>query len=110
MLTNVPDKFGKVTEKKFGGPSFFTQGGKRGLYKTTFFKLAAYDKLDKEVKSVLGPIQTQEQWNLYKWAHQSSYGINTIVKERTNVGKVTIFARSVLADHNQSGNYWDKGP
>jgi len=109
MLTSAPDKFGKVTEKKFGGPSFFTQGGKRGLYKTTYFKLAAYDKLDNEVKSVLGPIKTQDQWNLYKWAHQNSYGINTIVKERTNVGKVTIFARSVLADYDQSKNFWDKG-
>jgi hypothetical protein len=109
MLTSAPDKFGKVTEKKFGGPSFFTQGGKRGLYKTTYFKLAAYDKIDNEVKSVLGPIKTQDQWNLYKYAHESSYGINTIVKERTNVGKVTIFARSVLADYDQSKKFWDKG-
>jgi hypothetical protein len=109
MLTSAPDKFGQVTEKKFGGPSFFTQGGKRGLYKTTYFKLAAYDKLDNQVKSVLGPLKTQDQWNLYKWAHESSYGINTIVKERTNVGKVTIFARSVLADYSKSNNYWDKG-
>lgn len=109
MLTNTPDKFGKVTQKKFGGPSFFTQGGKRGLYKTNYFKLAGYDKLDAEAKSVLGPINTQDQWNFYKYAHESSYGINTIVKERTNVGKVTIFARSVLADYNQSKNFWDKG-
>jgi uncharacterized membrane protein YfcA len=109
MLTSAPDKFGKVTEKKFGGPSFFTQGGKRGLYKTTYFKLAAYDKIDNEVKSVLGPIKTQDQWNLYKYAHESSYGINTIVKERTNVGKVTIFARSVLTDYDQSKKFWDKG-
>jgi uncharacterized membrane protein YfcA len=109
MLTSAPDKFGKVTEKKFGGPSFFTQDGKRGLYKTTYFKLADYDKIDNEVKSVLGPIKTQDQWNLYKYAHESSYGINTIVKERTNVGKVTIFARSVLADYDQSKKFWDKG-
>jgi len=109
MLTSSPDKFGSVTQKKFGGPSFFTQGGKRGLYKTNYFKLAGYDKLDAEAKSVLGPIKTQDQWNFYKYAHESSYGINTIVKERTNVGKVTIFARSVLADYNQSKNFWDKG-
>lgn len=109
MLTSAPDKFGKVSEKKFGGPSFFTQGGKRGLYKTTYFKLAPYDKLDSQVKAVLGPLKTQDQWSLFKWAHESSYGINTIVKERTNVGKVTIFARSVLTDYSKSGNYWDKG-
>ncbi len=109
MLTTTPDKFGKVTEKKFGGPSFFTQGGKRGLYSTTFFKLAGYDKLDDATKSVLGPIKTVDQWNFFKYAHESSFGIETVVKEKTKVGKVTIFARSVLADYNQSTNYWDKG-
>jgi uncharacterized membrane protein YfcA len=109
MVTTAPDKFGKVTEKKFGGPSFFTQGGKRGLYSTTFFKLAGFDKLDGQAKSVLGPIKTNDQWNFYKYAHESSYGINTIGKERTNVGKVTIFSRSVLTDYSKSGNYWDKG-
>ena len=25
------------------------------------------------------------------------------------VGKVVIFARSVITDHTASGNYWDKG-
>ena len=109
MLSTAPDTFGKVTEKKFGGPSFFTQGGKRGLYKTTYFKLAGFDKLDNQAKSVLGPIKTEDQWNFYKYAHESSFGINTVVKERTNVGKVTIFARSVLTDFNKSGNFWDKG-
>jgi len=109
MLTSAPENFGKVTQKKFGGPSFFTQGGKRGLYKTTYFKLAGFDKLSPQAKSVLGPIKTDDQWNFYRYAHESGYGINTIVKERTNVGKVTIFARSVLADYNASGNYWDKG-
>jgi len=32
LLTTIPDKFGKIVKKKFGGPSFFTQNGKRGLY------------------------------------------------------------------------------
>ena len=72
MLTTAPDKFGKVTKKKFGGPSFFTQGGKRGLYSTTMFKLANFDQLEAEAKSVLGPIKTADQWNFYKYAHESS--------------------------------------
>jgi len=109
MLTTAPETFGKVSQKKFGGPSFFTQGGKRGLYKTNMFKLAQYDKLSPEAKSVLGPIKTAEQWNLLKYAHESGYGIETVVKEKTLVGKVTIFSRSVLADHTTSKNYWDKG-
>ncbi|MDH3574845.1 MAG: sulfite exporter TauE/SafE family protein [Desulfobacteraceae bacterium] len=109
MLTTNPDKFGKITKKKFGGPSFFTQKGKRGLYETTMFKLSKFDALDPEAKTSLSTIKTEQEWNFYKYAHESSYGINTIVKERTNVGKVTIFARSVLGDYNTSKNYWDKG-
>jgi len=109
ILTTRPEKFGKVAKKKFGGPSFFTQKGKRGLYDTTMFKLSTYDKLDEEAKSVLVNIKTAKDWNFFKYAHESNYGINTIVKEKTNVGKVTIFARSVLGDYNKTHNYWDKG-
>jgi len=109
MLTTNPEKFGKITKKKFGGPSFFTQKGKRGLYETTMFTLSNFDALDAEAKASLATIKTEQEWNFYKYAHESSYGINTIVKESTNVGKVTIFARSVLGDYNTSKNYWDKG-
>jgi len=109
MLTTNPEKFGKATKKKFGGPSFFTQKGKRGLYETTMFKLSKFDALDAEAKNMLATIKTVQEWNFYKYAHESSYGINTIVKEKTKVGKVTIFARSVLGDHNTTKNYWDKG-
>ncbi|RLB02308.1 MAG: sulfite exporter TauE/SafE family protein [Deltaproteobacteria bacterium] len=109
MLTTNPNKFGKVVPKKFGGPSFYTQGGKRGLYSTTMFKLAKYDQLDDEAKNSLGPIKTVEQWNFFKYAHEKSFGINTITKEATKKGKVTIFARSVLADQTKFPNYWNKG-
>ena len=109
MLTTNPEKFGKITKKKFGGPSFFTQKGKRGLYETTMFKLLKFDALDAEAKASLATIKTEQEWNFYKYAHESSYGINTVVKESTNVGKVTIFARSVLGNYNTSKNYWDKG-
>ncbi len=109
MLTTNPQKFGQVTKKKFGGPSFFTQKGKKGLYETTMFKLSKFDALDAKAKSMLATIKTVQEWNFFKYAHESSYGINTIVKEKTQVGKVTIFARSVLGDYNTTKNYWDKG-
>ncbi len=109
MLTTKPEYFGKVDKKKFGGPSFFTQKGKRGLYETTMFKLGKFDKLNEQAKTALTTIKTAEEWNFYKYAHQSSYGIETIVKEKTQVGNVTIFARSVLGDYNTTKNYWDKG-
>ncbi len=106
LLTTNRKAFGKDVDKKFGGPSFiFKKGG--GLYNTTMFKLKKnYD--DVGVKNMLGPIKTAEQWNMFKWAHENKYGINTIVKEGNKKGKVVIFSRSVLGDAS-SGNYWDKG-
>ncbi len=109
MLTSNPEKLGKVVKKKFGGPSFFTQKGKRGLYSTTMFKLNKWNDLNAKTKNMLGAINNEAEWNFYKYAHESSYGINTVTKELTRVGKVTIFSRSVLADHATSGSYWDKG-
>jgi hypothetical protein len=104
MLASNPAKFGEVTAKKFGGPSFLP-----GIYSTTMYKLANYDKLDPQALNVLGPIKSEEEWNFYKFAHESSYGINTITKEGTKRGKIVIFARSVLGDYSTTGNYWDKG-
>jgi len=104
MLTNKPDEFGEVVKKRFGGPSFIN-----GIYSTTMFKLAEWQNLGPQIKQVLGPLKTKADWDFFKYNHQTSYGINTVTKERTQVGKVTIFARSVLADAEKSGNYWDEG-
>jgi hypothetical protein len=57
---------------------------------------------------MLGPITTEAQWNFLRYAHENSFGINTIVKEGNKRGKVVIFARSVITDQT-SGKYWDKG-
>lgn len=107
MLTTKSADFGKTADKKFGGPSVLMSPGS-GIYSTTMYKLAKWDKVAEEAKPNLGPMSTKEQWNLLRFAHESGYGINTIVKEGAKRGKVVIFARSVLADES-SGNYWDKG-
>ena len=104
LLTTDPGKFGKKVDKRFGGPSFI-----KGIYKTTMFKLAGYDKLDAEAKNMLGPIKTKEQWNFFKYAHEKKFGINTITKEGSKIGQVVIFSRSVLGDYGKTKNYWDKG-
>lgn len=109
MLTNNPDAFGKVKDKKFGGPSVLLGKG-NGIFSTTMHYLEKdFNNLDATAKAALGPIQTADQWNFFRYAHQGNYGINTIVKEGSRVGKVVIFARSVIADHATTGNYWDKG-
>jgi uncharacterized membrane protein YfcA len=109
MITNNPDAFGKVGKKKFGGPSVILGKG-RGIYSTTMYYLnKKFGDIDPTAKAALGPIQTEDQWNFFRYAHQGGYGINTIVKEGSRVGKVVIFARSVITDYEKSGKYWDKG-
>ena len=104
ILTNNPEEFGSSSKKRFGGPSFAN-----GIYSTTMFNLKDWSQLPSEAKAVLGPITTQPEWAFFRFNHENSYGINTVTKERTQIGKVTIFARSVLSDYEKSGNYWDEG-
>jgi len=108
MLTTDTAAFGKEGKKRFGGPSFL-MGKTGGIYSTTMYYLKKkFGDIDAGAKSMLGPITSEDQWNFLRYANESSYGINTIVKESTNVGKVTIFSRTVMADQG-SGRYWDKG-
>ncbi len=104
ILTTESKQFGEVVKKRFGGPSFAS-----GIYSTTMFKLYDYSKLSDEIKGSLGPIENEQEWNFYRFNHEKSYGINTVTKERTQIGKVTIFARSVLTDYDKYQHYWDEG-
>ncbi|CCK78562.1 MULTISPECIES: sulfite exporter TauE/SafE family protein [Desulfobacula] len=107
LITNVPEKFGKVDKKKFGGPSVLLGKG-NGIYSTTMFYLKKnFDDVDATARAMMGPIATDKQWNFFRWANENAYGINTIVKEGNRKGKVVIFSRSVITDQS-SGNYWDK--
>ncbi len=111
VLTNNPTAFGKrVDDTKFGGPSVFLGKGRtKGLYSTYSYLLNDdFASIDEVAKKGLGPITTSEQWKFLKWANESKYGINTIVKEGNRVGKIVIFSRTILQDES-STNYWDKG-
>jgi uncharacterized membrane protein YfcA len=108
MITNVPEKFGKVDKKRFGGPSVLLKKG-QGLYSTTMFYLKEkFGDVDATARGMLGPIKSDDQWNFFRYANESGYGINTIVKESSRTGKVVIFSRSIIGDES-NGNYWDKG-
>ena len=109
VITTNPALFGQEGKKRFGGPSVLMGKG-QGIYSTTMFYLKKkFAEISPAAKVMLGPIQSEEQWNFLRYANESNYGINTIVKEGNNVGKVTIFSRTVITDHNTSGRYWDKG-
>ncbi len=107
LLTTAPEKFGKITKKKFGGPSVLMGKG-NGLYSTTMFYLnKKFEDVDADARAMMGPIKTAEQWNFLKYANEGKFGINTIVKEGSFIGKIVIFSRTVITDKS-SGNYWDK--
>ncbi|MCF8038462.1 MAG: sulfite exporter TauE/SafE family protein, partial [Desulfohalobiaceae bacterium] len=107
LLTTNPDAYGEKGKKKYGGPSVLLPKG-QGLYSTTMFYLKdSFGDLSAEARAMLGPIKSEEQWNFFRFANESKFGINTVVKEGTKVGKVVIFSKSILTDED-SGNYWDK--
>jgi uncharacterized protein len=108
LITNVPEKFGKIDKKRFGGPSVLMKKG-QGIYSTTMFYLKKkFGDVDEAARGMLGPIKSDEQWNFLRYANETGYGINTITKEGSKRGKIDIFSRSVITDQS-SGNYWDKG-
>ena len=108
LITTNPEAYGKEGKKKFGGPSVLLGKG-NGIYSTTMYYLKKkFSDIDAAAQSMLGPITTEAQWNFLRYAHENSFGINTIVKEGNKKGKVVIFARSVITDQS-SGKYWDKG-
>jgi len=109
LLTTNPEAFGNEGKKRFGGPSVLMGKGK-GLYSSTMYYLKKkFDEVDAQAKSMMGPIKSEAQWNFLRYANESNYGINTIVKESNKVGNVTIFSRTVITDFGKSGKYWDKG-
>ena len=109
LITTNPTAFGKEGKKRFGGPSVLLGKG-QGIYSTTMFYLKKkFDDIPAAAKGMLGPIKSADQWNFLKFANESKYGINTIVKEGNTRGKVVIFSRTVITDYGKSGNYWDKG-
>ncbi len=108
LITNVPEKFGKIDKKRFGGPSVLLGKG-NGLYSTTMFYLNKnFNDIEDNARAMLGTIKSEEQWNFFRYANENTYGINTIVKEGNRIGKVVIFSRSVIGDAS-SENYWDEG-
>ena len=108
LITTNPTAFGKEGKKKFGGPSVLLGKG-NGIYSTTMFYLKKkFDDIAPDARSMLGPIKSKEQWNFLRYANESKFGINTIVKEGNTRGKVVIFRRTVITDQG-SGKYWDKG-
>ena len=96
LITTKPEAYGAEGKKKFGGPSVLLGKG-NGIYSTTMYYLKKkYNDVDAEARSMMGPITSEEEWNFLRYANESAYGINTIVKEGALRGKIVIFSRTVI--------------
>lgn len=106
VVTNNPEAFGKVDEKRYGGSFFWS-----GLYETEMFYLADWDQVSSlAYQGYLGAIDTKEEYNLFKFNHEDKEGMFTVTKERTMKGKIPIFSRSVVTDYSANRDYyWNEG-
>ncbi|MBN1557896.1 MAG: sulfite exporter TauE/SafE family protein [Lentisphaerae bacterium] len=103
VVSSHPERYGRVREKRFGGAFFF-----KGLYKTTMFGLHAWNGLSEDARAVLGPIRTEAEWNLLRYAHEVPFGVETVGKEKTCVGKELVFSRCVVSDEETHKHYWNE--
>lgn len=100
LLTSDPEVYGVIVDKRYGF---------RGMYRTQMFALRKWDDIPESNRFSMGPIKTKEQWNLIRYAHEDPFGIDTIAKEKTCQGKITIFSRSIISDCESHPGYWNKG-
>ncbi len=69
-------------------------------------KIKKWERIPEGVKTQLGPIHTEKQWNFLIFTHEKKFGINTISKERPIGGGN---ARMILTDYQTQKEDWNKG-
>lgn len=105
VLTNVPEKLATAKEEAMGqtsGPFAFPPF----KFQVRVNKIKPWDEIPADVKSMLGPVDTEDQWKFLAFVHENKFGINTVSKERPIGGGN---ARMVLSDHQTNPNAWNKG-
>ncbi len=69
-------------------------------------KIKKWNEIPEGVKSQLGPVNTEKQWDFLIFTHEKKFGINTVSKERPIGGGN---ARMILTDHETQKEDWNKG-
>ncbi len=69
-------------------------------------KIKAWTEIPEDVKSQLGPVNTDKQWKFLIFTHEKKFGINTVSKERPIGGGN---ARMILTDYETQKEDWNKG-
>ncbi len=105
VVTSNPDALATAkvspkgqTEGIFSFPPF--------KYNVKVNKIKKWDAIDAGVKSMLGPINSDNQWKMLTFAHEKKFGMNTIVKEKPSTGGN---ARMIMSDYKAQPEQWNEG-
>lgn len=105
VITNVSDTLAKATVIDAGqtsGPFAFPPF----KYEVKINKIKPWADIDYNIRTMLGPVNSREQWEFLIFTHETRFGINTISKERPVGGGA---ARMILADYKQQAEAWNEG-
>ena len=105
VITSAPDTLAKIkvsdkgqTKGIFAFPPF--------KFKVKVNKIGKWGDIDPKIKSMLGPVSTENQWKFLAYTHEDKFGINTIAKERPIGGGN---ARMILTDYGLQSEAWNEG-
>jgi len=105
VVTSTPDALATAkispkgqTEGIFSFPPF--------KYNVKVNKIKKWDDIDAAVKGMLGPINSDKQWEMLTFAHENKFGMNTIVKEKPSTGGN---ARMIMNDYSAQPEQWNEG-
>lgn len=105
LITNVPETIAVPKSSDKGqttGPFAFAPF----KYQVRVNKIKSWDDIPAATKSMLGPVNSGDQWKFLAFTHENKFGINTISKEAPIGGGN---ARMIMTDYGQSAEAWNKG-
>ncbi len=105
VVTNNPDSLATSksapkgqTEGIFAFPPF--------KYQVQINKIKAWNDINPAVRTMLGNINTEDQWKFLTFTHEKKFGINTVSKEKPIGGGN---ARMIMSDYGQQSESWNDG-
>lgn len=105
IITNAPDTLASprsVVKGQTSGPFAFAPF----KYTVRTNKIRKWEEIAPTVRTMLGPVTSQDQWDFLAYVHEDKFGINSITKEKQAGGGN---ARMVLTAFDKQPEKWNKG-
>jgi len=105
VITSAPELLAEpktVDKGQTSGPFAFSPF----KYQVRVNKIKKWNEIPVNVRKMLGPITSEDQWDFLIYTHEDKFGINTVSKEKPIGGGN---ARMIMADYGQQPEDWNKG-